>query len=159
MPAAPLADLSSIDLAAEAVSLEQFRKFVLQRGSFALIDRVPHHDLDGELIVGIKEVRGDQWWASDHIPGRPIFPGALMVEASAQLATYEFLQRRTDIQDRFIGFAGIDSTRFRGVVAPDSDLVILAKPHRLRAPLFNYRCQGFVDGKLVFESQVSGTVL
>ena len=155
----PLADLGALDLTREVVSLEDFRKVVLQRGRFALIDGVVHADVENDLIVGYKDILADDWWAADHIPGRPLFPGALMVEASAQLSTYDFVLRRPEISHKFVGFAGIDKTRFRAKVEPDCRMYFVSRAARLRKTLFNYKVQGLVEGAIVFEGEVSGMVV
>jgi len=139
--------------------------FLPQRGGFALIDGVVLMDMEQDLIVGFKDVRHDEWWSEDHIPETPIFPGALMVEASAQLGTFHFYHRIPEQQGAFIGFTGIDKTRFRSSVAPGCRLYLVAKVHRMRTNLFTYVVQGYterdgvLDERMVFQTEVTGMVL
>jgi len=151
----PLVDLEALDLSRVIYEREELERHLRQRGAFAAVDGVLHFDED-DFIVGYKEVRSDDWWAKDHIPGRPIYPGMLMVEASAQLGTFDFFKRHPEIAETFIGFVGIDRTRFRAVVEPDCRLILVGKVHRVRGTMFTYRFQGFVEGKMVFESEVTG---
>jgi len=108
-------------------------------------------------------VRADEWWAKDHIPGRPIFPGVLMVEASAQLGSFDFFRRHPELAVDFIAFTGIDGTRFRATVEPPCRLWFVGKASKSRVSgskvIFSYEVQGLVDGKLVFESEVTGMQL
>jgi 3-hydroxyacyl-[acyl-carrier-protein] dehydratase len=159
MPATPLYDLSALDLTREVVSHDELYELLSQQGRFALVDGLLHLDLSTEVVVGYKDIRADDWWASDHIPGRPLFPGALMVEASAQIATYDFVQRRPELKDAFIGFTGIKKTRFRGIVEPGSRLLLVCTCDRLRKTMFTYDAQGLVDGEIVFETGIGGMVL
>ena len=68
------------------------------------------------LIIGYKDVRPDEFWVSGHIPGRPLLPGVLMIEAGAQLASF---YTRTYVGWKgFIGFGGVDEVKFRMQVPP-----------------------------------------
>lgn len=160
MPAPPLVDLDSINLSEVIATREDMFAHLEQRGRFALLDGILHRDADEGLIIGFKDIRADDWWAEDHIPGRPIFPGALMIEAGAQLCSYDSGLLRTDPDDqRFFGFGGLNATRFRGVVEPGMRLLFIAKLHRLRSTMFIYFMQGFVERKLVFETEVIGVAI
>ncbi len=155
----PLADLASLDLSRTIVTHEEFYSILKHRGTFAVIDGVLHHDAPTSTVVGYKDITDDQWWCSDHIPGRPIFPGVLMVEASAQLGTWEFYQHHPETRDVFLGFTGINRTRFRAVVEPPCRLIFVGHLSRVRSNLFTYVSQGYVDGNLVFEGEVKGMVI
>ena len=165
MPAQALLDLDSIDRNRVLHDQEHLYSFLPQRGGFCLIDAVVLMDMEENLVVGYKDVRDDEWWCPDHIPGNPIFPGALMVEASAQLGTFHFYHVIPEQRGAFIGFTGIDKTRFRSSVSPGCRLYFVAKVHRMRSNLFTYVVQGFVerDGQLdtnmVFQTEVTGMVL
>ena len=156
MPTQPLVDLAELDLSRTIFGPADLARVLKQRGRFAIVDGVLHLDPETDFVVGFKDVRADDWWAKDHIPGRPIFPGMLMVEASAQLGSFDFLKRHPEVENAFLGFVGIDNTRFRAAVEPPARLILLGKVLRSRAMMFTYRFQGFVEGKIVFESEVTG---
>lgn len=156
MPAVPLADLGSLDLSRTLFHREDLERVLQQRGRFRAVDGILHLDHETNIVVGYKDVRSDDWWAEDHIPGRPIYPGMLMVEASAQLGTFDFFHRRPDLNVGFVGFTGIERTRFRAVVEPDCRLLLVGMEHRVRRTMFTYRFQGFVEENIVFESEVTG---
>lgn len=159
MPTRPLIDFDELDLSEVVVPLEEYRKLLKQRGRLELIDGVLHIEPEGDLVVGFKEIRDDDWWAEDHIPGRPIFPGCLILEGAAQLTTYHFMRKREDIRDAFIGFSAIEKTRFRLPVEPPSRLITVGRLARMRSRMFTYEAQGFVDRKLAFSAMISGMVI
>ena len=163
MPA-PLADLATLDLSRTVFTVADMQKVLRQRGTFSLIDGILHLDpAQSDIVVGYRDVRPDEWWAKDHIPGRPIFPGVLMVEASAQLGSFDFFKRHPEVPLTFIAFTGIDGTRFRATVEPPCRMFFVGKAERSRVHggkvMFSYAFQGLVDGKVVYESQVSGMQL
>jgi len=159
MPAEPLIDFEKTDLSRVVATRADIQKEIKQRGRFALLDGILDHGTESHVIVGFKDIRADDWWAPDHIPGRPIFPGALMVEAAAQLATYDYLRRNPPKEEVFLGFGGLDAVRFRGIVEPGVRLVFASKGLRLRSRMFTYAVQGFVERNLVFEAEVLGIIL
>lgn len=159
MPSEPLIDFEAVDLARVVATRADVLQKIRQRGRFALLDGILHVDGEKGLIVGFKEIRADDWWAADHIPGRPIFPGALMCEAAAQLCSYDYLRKQTLPEGGFLGFGGMNETRFRGIVQPDCRLVFVARPERLRSRMFMYAAQGFVRRDLVFETEILGVLV
>ena len=76
-----------------------------KRGTFAVLDHLAYVDQEAGLSVGVKSIRDDDWWAPDHVPGRPMFPGALMIETAAQIASHDYSRYRLEgTSDRFVGF-------------------------------------------------------
>ena len=160
MATEPILDFDSVDLSEVIVSKEGVLEHLKQRGTFEMLDGILHRSEEDNLIVGFKEIRKEDWWAKDHIPGRPLFPGALMVEGGAQLCTFDFLMRKTDRpKDQFIGFGGMNNTRFRAAVEPDCRLIMAGRVERIRSRMFIYYCQGFVDRTLAFETEIQGVVV
>lgn len=157
----PLIDFERLDLTRVIAGPGQIGEACMQRGRFAMLDGILHFDAAGKVCVGYKEIRSNDWWAADHIPGRPLFPGALMCESAAQLATYDFIQRRKlqGLPPIFVGFGGLNDVRFRSTVVPDCRLILAGAVERIRDKLFTYRTQAFVERKLVFEGEILGVVV
>jgi 3-hydroxyacyl-[acyl-carrier-protein] dehydratase len=161
MPAQePLIDCTEFETAEIVVDPEGIGEVLRQRGTFALLDGILRYDERNDVTVGRKDIRGDDWWAPDHIPGRPLFPGALMIETGAQLASYDFIRRHGHrIGGQFIGFGGVDDCRFRGTVLPGMRMIFATRARRIRSRMFTYHVQGFVDGTVVFEADILGVVV
>ncbi len=159
MPTKSLIDFETTDLSQVVFDRDEVQRFCKQRGRFAMLDGVLVYDENTSLIVGYKDITLDDWWAADHIPGRPIFPGALQCEGAAQLASFDFLKRRPELFGQFLGFAGLDEVRFRGIVQPPNRLLFVARAIKLRPPMFVYETQGFVERELVFEGRILGIIL
>jgi 3-hydroxyacyl-[acyl-carrier-protein] dehydratase len=159
MPDEALIDPAVLAEARVVASRDDILSKIAQRGRFAMLDGILDVDPAGIAVAGFKEIRAEDWWASDHVPGRPIFPGVLMCEAAAQLCSYDYLSKHPPRGAGFLGVGGMNDTRFRGVVQPPCRMIFVARPLKLRSRMFTYAAQGFVDGKLVFETQILGTLV
>ena len=168
MPTEAFVDLAQLDLDHELYGRSELDRHLAQRGTFQVVDRIVYEDPAGGVIVGVKEIRGDDWWAADHIPGRPMFPGALMIETAAQIASFDYSKHRIDpasIGKRFVGFGGVDNARFRGLVTPGCRMVFVVKLLRAGSRMFRYAVQAFVErdralsADCVFDAEVLGVIV
>ena len=157
MPQDFLIDLSTLDLNKSIVDIETIRAIIPHRYEMEQLSGIVKFDPEQGIIVGYKDVSPKEFWVRGHIPGRPLMPGVLMLEAAAQLCTYYY--KKTTQDDRFLGFGGIDKVKFRGKVVPGDRLVLIAKNRELRARRAILDTQGVVDGKLVFEGVIIGMVV
>ena len=155
MPPPLLFDLSQIDLTAEPVfDREAVAKVNPQRFEMQQLDGILWYDKEQFLILGYKDVREDEFWVRGHIPDRPLMPGVIMIEAAAQLSS--FLVKQVYGLEGFIGFAGIDSAKFRAVVEPGQRLYLLGHITKFKRKKYTCSVQGVVDDTMVFEALVSG---
>ncbi|MBN1816289.1 MAG: hypothetical protein JW828_02950 [Sedimentisphaerales bacterium] len=118
------------------------------------LDGIIWADREQLLSLGYKDVTDREFWIRGHIPGRPIMPGVIMVEAAAQLASF-FMKRIYGLEG-FIGFSGIEQTRFRETVVPGDRLLLLCHICKIRSRQFSAAVQGVVGEKMVFDTMVSG---
>ena len=133
---------------------EEIRKINQQRFEMEHLDRVTHLDPAAQEIVGVKDVRADEFWVRGHVPGRPLLPGVLMLEALAQLTSFYIGRAVPDIG--FIGFGGVDEVKFRAPVVPGQRLVLLGKGLSIRSRMAVFATQGWLDDKLVVEATITG---
>ena len=155
MPPVLLFDLSQLDINAEPVfAKEAILQVNPQNYEMQQLDGVLWYDKEKYLVLGYKDVTEKEFWIRGHIPGRPIMPGVVMVECAAQLLSF-FVRKIYGI-DAFIGFAGIDSAKFRATVYPGQRLYLLGHLTRFGRRKYTADIQGIVDGKMVFDTTVSG---
>lgn len=154
-------DLSSIDLDQVQIDAEGIERINPHRGQMRLLDGIIYANDDFTEAVAFKDVGADEFWVAGHIPGRPLFPGVLMIEAAAQLASFLTMYHVgvQDDQDRFVGFVGADAVKFRGQVVLGDRLVLLSKITQLRRNRCTCASQGLVKGVMVFEAVITGMLI
>ncbi len=155
MPPQLFYDISTIDQSSIAATKEQIYEVNPHRFEFQQLDGIFLVDDEKEVIVGFRDIRDDEFWVRGHIPGRPLFPGVLMIEAAAQLFSYYVM---THVEhDGFLGFGGVDEVKFRGQVVPGDRLIMVGKAKESRGKRrFVGATQGFVNGKMVYQGTVTG---
>jgi 3-hydroxyacyl-[acyl-carrier-protein] dehydratase len=148
-----LFDISGIDTDRLVYDVQAIENINPHRGVMRLIDGIVYATDDLHHTLAYRDVRDDEFWVPGHIPGRPIFPGVLMIEAGAQLASFVCLSQ---IKTQFMGFAGIEAVKFRGQVTPGDRLYILCEQVELRPRRSTSLVQGVANGTLVFEATIIG---
>jgi 3-hydroxyacyl-[acyl-carrier-protein] dehydratase len=148
-----LFDLSSIDLNHVVIPIEEIRKVIPHRYEFEMLSGLVYWG-DGSVVVGFKDLTTDDFWVRGHIPGRPLMPGVLMIEAAAQLCAYSTMRRQPEMG--FVGFARCNDVIFRGTVRPPARLYLIAQTIELSRRRAIAKCQGIHNGNLVFEATITG---
>ena len=154
MASKPLFDITGIDLDKVLFDRTMIRECNLQRGHMEHLDAIVWADPENSRIIGYKDVRTDEFWVDGHIPGRPLLPGVLMIEAAAQLAA--FYTRKYVGWKGFIGFAGVEECRFRQQVPPGVRLYLIGQILWHRHHRMACRVHGLIAGNLVFETTIIG---
>jgi len=155
MPPQFLFDLTTIDLNRVLFDQEAVRQRNPQRGDMEHLNCIVHAEPETGRIIGLKETHEKEFWVPGHIPGRPLLPGVLMIEAAAQVAS--FYTREFVGWKGFIGFGGVEDCKFRMQVPPGKRMYILAQKIWERHKRILCRTQGVVDGQLAFEASIVGS--
>lgn len=156
MPPALLFDFAKIDLTGkplfdkEAVCRVNPQRFEMQQ-----LDGILWCDKNQGCILGYKDVTDHEFWVRGHIPGRPLMPGVMQIEAAAQLLS--FFVTQVYEERGFVGFGGIERAKFRAPIEPGCRLYLLGHITEARRGR-KYACdvQGVVSQTLVFEATISG---
>jgi 3-hydroxyacyl-[acyl-carrier-protein] dehydratase len=154
MPPPIILDPATLDYEHPLADKAEIQRINPHRHEFALLDAIVYCDSEKEVFAGYHDVRADAWWVRGHIPGRPLFPGVLMIETAAQLAS--FMTHYILGFEGFIGFAGVDNVKFRGAVKPPCRFVIVGRGKNVKRRRTVCECQGFVGDTMVFEAEVTG---
>lgn len=157
MPPPAILDPSQLDFARLVADRDEIARVNPHRHEFQLLDGIVVADLERGLFAGYHDVRADAWWVRGHIPGRPLFPGVLMLETAAQLASYGMIMAAR--LDRFVGFAGAEGVKFRATVQPPCRFVVLCRIREIRTRRGVFDTQGFVNGTMVFEAAIIGMLV
>ena len=155
MPPQLVFDISGIDLNKVVYDQDAIREANPQRGDMEMLNGIVYADGSLGRIVGYKDVRADEFWVPGHIPGRPLFPGVLMVECAAQLAS--FYTRKFVGWKGFIGFGGVEECKFRQQVLPGCRMILIGQKMWERPNRINCKLQGWVNSVLAFEESIVGT--
>lgn len=136
------------------IDVVEIMRFLPHRYPFLLVDRIVSID-PGKAIVGIKNVTINEPFFQGHFPGRPVYPGVLILEGMAQtggvLAYYAYPE---SIGKKLIYFAGIDKARFRRPVVPGDQLVMKLELVRHKRSIMVMHGQTFVDDQLAAEAEL-----
>jgi len=131
-------------------------KLLPHRYPFLLVDRVAK--IEGNHIVGIKNVTINEPYFTGHFPTTPVMPGILIVEAMGQAGGVLIL---SDLPpDKIPGaiyFMGFDHVRFRIPVIPGDQLILEVLIIKKRLKAVKMTATAMVNEKLVAEAEFLAT--
>lgn len=153
----PFVPFDQFDVEKPLFGPDEIRKMNAQRHEMEFLDRILHVDIEEKVIVGARDIREGEFWERGHFPDRPLFPGVLMIESAAQLASF-FSNHALD-HGKIMAFGAADKIRFRGSVVPGQTLVLQGRGVSIRRAAQRFATQGWVDGKLVFEGEILGVMI
>ncbi|MFO0906621.1 MAG: 3-hydroxyacyl-ACP dehydratase FabZ family protein [Pirellulales bacterium] len=162
MPAKDLLfDLNTLDPNHVAADLEAIRRVNAQRFEMEQLTAISLIDMERKVCIGYKDVGPNEFWVRGHMPGRPLMPGVVMLEAAAQLASYFSFQFLDLTREKsIIGFGGLDEVKFRDPVFPGDRLYLICKMERMRpGKMFVCRFQGVVQGEIAVEGVLKGVAI
>jgi len=112
-----------------------------------------------EFGIGIKNVSINEPQFLGHFPGRPVFPGVLMIEGMAQTAGVIYIKSKLDLnQPRMVYFMTIDKAKFRKPVGPGDVIEYHMTKIAQRRDMRWYRGEAKVSGKVVAEAEVGAMI-
>lgn len=137
---------------AGALDSEGVMRLLPHRYPFLMVDRV--ESIDGDHIVGIKNVSINEPFFQGHFPGHPIMPGVLQLEAIAQVAGILML-RSAENAGQIAYFMAAENVKWRKPVQPGDVLVIDVQMTKMRGKLGRAKGVCKVGGETVSEAEVT----
>lgn len=122
------------------------------RYPFLMVDRIL--EMEDRRVVGLKNVTINEPFFAGHVPGQPVMPGVLIIEAMAQVAAC-LIQNRPALAGRLVYLAGIDRCRFRRVVLPGDTLRIEVEMRALRGRIGKVWAAARVGEEPVAEAELT----
>jgi 3-hydroxyacyl-[acyl-carrier-protein] dehydratase len=151
-----LLDLSQIDFDKPIATIEDIRKVNPQRFEMEQLTAIVHVDKAVWSCVGYKDVTDQEFWVRGHMPGLPLMPGVVMLEAIAQLCSY-VTQAHDLLGAEMVGFGGLEEVRFRDPVLPGDRLILMCRLDKVRrGRMIVCRFQGVVKDRVVIEGVLKG---
>lgn len=157
MPPPFILDPATLDPERVLHSRDDIYRALPQQFEFKQLDAICYHDPERGIAGAVRDVRLDEWWVRGHVPGRPIFPGVLLLEAVAQLSAFatKYMYGYTGM----VAYGGVDKCKFRTPVIPPTRLILLARQLENRPRRIICETQAFVEGALVFEATITGLAM
>jgi 3-hydroxyacyl-[acyl-carrier-protein] dehydratase len=150
---------TEVPISGKTLDINRIMKLLPHRYPFLLIDRLINVDGEGSGTA-IKNVTINEPFFQGHFPGRPVFPGVLLVEAMAQTAGAIVLENLGDNEaGKLVFFMSIDKCRFRKPVSPGDQVHFHVKLMQKRAPVWKYAAEAHVDGKKVAEAEIGAMLM
>lgn len=151
-----LIDLTTIDINRVVADIDEIRKYNPQRFEMEQLTAAVYYDCEKNLYVGYKDVTDQEFWVRGHMPGMPLMPGVVMLEAVAQLCSF-VTQRHDLLGSEMVGFGGLEEVRFREPVVPGDRLYLLCQLDKVRrGRMIVCRFQGVVRDKVAVEGVLKG---
>jgi len=158
--AAPLIDPKDYPSDRCVLDLDGIQQLIPHRHEFTQVHSILDWDVESKFCVGFRKGQENDFWERGHVPGRPIFPGVLMVEAMAQTGVvFSFAKLGVKEHHDWVGFAGFDNVRFHDAVGPNEDLWIPGHITRVNPKRGYIRWSGQIiraNGELVAEANILG---
>lgn len=133
------------------LDIHEIKKCLPHRFPFLLVDRVIEIE-KGRRVVGIKNITGNDYYNhqnSDRLDY--LFPGALQVEAMAQMAGFVILSTDGDNEPPIFLLAQIESARFRMHIRPGDQLRIEVELKKFKANTGKFYAKSYIGDRVASE--------
>lgn len=153
-------DLDTVDFSTPIADIEAIREHNQQRFEMEQLSAIVYIDTESGICVGYKDVTDEEFWVRGHMPGMPLMPGVVMLEAMAQQCSFHASREDLVGSGSVVGFGGVENCRFRGPVRPGDRLILITKMVKVRpGRMIVCDFQGVVNGKVVVDGTIRGIAL
>jgi UDP-3-O-[3-hydroxymyristoyl] N-acetylglucosamine deacetylase/3-hydroxyacyl-[acyl-carrier-protein] dehydratase len=134
------------------LDIVQLMKILPHRYPFLMVDKVTK--IEGNRIIGLKNVTANEPYFQGHFPGHPIMPGVLQLEAIAQVAGILMLKQAENF-GKLAYFMAAEEVKWRKPVKPGDSLIIDVELTKSRGKIGKAKGKCIVDGEAVSEAEVT----
>jgi len=156
-----MSDVATVDNAATTLTsadINEILQWLPHRYPFLMVDKVINMRND-ESAIGIKNVSANEPQFQGHFPGRPVFPGVLLIEGMAQTAgVLCFTSIGRSERPRSVLFTTIDKAKFRRMVLPGDTVEYHMTKIARRKMMWWFRGEAKVAGEIVAEAEVGAVI-
>jgi len=121
---------------------------------FRFVDQILSLD-PGKSGVGEYTVRGEEPFLSGHFPGRPLFPGVLLVEAVAQLAGVVAQCDPRHAPLAGLKLAALTRVKIAGTARPGQIIHLEAEVTGRLGNLIQARASASINGKQILQAELT----
>ena len=146
----------AIEAQGGAMGIEEIMKLLPHRYPFLMVDRILK--IDGNKIVGLKNVTVNEPYFQGHFPGHPIMPGVLQLEAIAQVAGL-LMMKHVETGRQLAYFMSAENVKWRKPVVPGDVLLIEIELMKTRGKICKSKGVCKVRGEVVSEAEVTFMLL
>lgn len=138
-----------------SLNAEELKVYQPNRYPFLMLDGVTEVE-PGKYAKGFKNLSNNEWYFPIHFPGAPNMPGALQLEAMAQMLTVAITTQEglkgkvTHALEHFV--------RFKKEVLPGECLVIEAYIDSWRRGICKGHAKGFTNNEVACEAKMMITI-
>ena len=143
-----------------SIDRKKIESLLPHREPMLLIDKLINivHLKSARAIVNVKKT---SFFVQGHIPGQPVMPGVLIVEAFGQAAAAltAYGVDPKEYENKLVYLMSVEKARFRNPVIPDCRLELNIEAIRSHGKVWKYKGDAFVDGKKMADAQWAATIV
>ena len=139
------------------LNINEIMEIIPQRPPFLMIDRVEVF-VSGQSCVRYKSVCIHEPHTQGHVPGNPIMPGVLTIEALAQTGAVAILSMPENKGKNAL-FGGVDKLRFKRQVIPGDVLKLEVKIIKRKGPIGVGEAIATVNGEVAVKGELTFAIV
>ena len=137
-----------------SMDIKEICDAIPHRYPMLLVDRIEEL-VEGQRIVALKNVTMNEPFFQGHVPGNPVMPRVLIVEAMAQAAGVLAVKTETTGEKATTYFLSIEKAKFRKPVFPGDQLRMEINVLQRRRGVWKVEGKAYVEDKLVAEANLT----
>lgn len=136
-------------------SLQDILEVLPHREPFVFVDEIVEF-VDGLHAIGVKSVKGDEWFFKGHFPQKPIMPGVLILEALAQTGCFFCLKSASGAPPgTLLYLTRCEKVRWINQVIPPATITLKVTFTNKKLNFWFMDAEALVDGKQVCVASIT----